>query len=1262
MGFTGEAVRQGNSTRFGVDSVGATPRAFVSFNGEPYVITRDGLIHITDLANGSGVLIQNNSGYNLSSPDPTCAFVYNARMYFLDRGGNTLQIFDDPLTGDVSLIDFFTNIGTPSGAATDGTTVWIYDASFDALHTIDPDTAATTLLGTVGFDVTTPSNNITGMFYYDGKLYLLDNGTELLFVIEDPSAATLEATAVDVNVVEFGASQRGVNGGSVHDGEAYMAGGNPDALYRFYNVRWNETIAAIEVDSGGDGSLDLSTVSSDATSFEFVPSYTAPSWLTISGNDLVITGAPDVTSDTDYSPEVRAVRGSFHEDETLTVRVSPAGAVITAPTEPTSLQFFPFEDQIVAIWQPASDNGGESPLRYDVRIDGGPWISTDLEAVYTFQGLSPETEYTIEVAQVNSAGRGAIASGMSTTDAASITVPSAPTSLSLSETHNSIVVTWAAANDNGGESPIRYDIRIDGGSWIDTGLDPMHTFSSLSAETEYTIEVAQVNSVGRGTAVSGTVTTDAAPIVIAIPGAPRSLSLSETHNSIVVTWVAAANNGGESPTRYDIRINNGNWIDTGLDLTHTFASLSAETEYTIEVVEVNSAGRGAVASASVTTDAAPVVITTPGAPRSLALTETHNSIVATWRAAANNGGESPTHYDVRIEGGGWIDAGLDLTHTFENLSAETEYTIEIAQVNSAGRGDIASESVTTDAVPVVITVPSAPRNLTADAGEDYVDLDWNAPADTGGAVVEAYKYRRREGSGTWGPWTAIGSIATQYRVTGLTPDTTYSFEVRGVNSAGDGTPSQTVNVRTDALPLILTPPSAPQNLRVTGTDPTSIDLDWNAPANNGGAVIEAYKYRQRKGSGSWRPWTAIGSTATRYTVTGLDPDAQYTFQVRAVNSEGDGTPSQTVTARTDMALPLGTPQNIEVELTSTTALLKWAAATAGGAVEEYEVSYAEGASPGTTWIPTGSTGTRFFVKGLKRGTQYTFRVRGRNSGGAGAASRAVTQKTPIASLHNALFFKECVNYFDNGGRVSEHGNASNIIRAVADNDYKTFTREKDLVLNIAVGGNPTRVDAIFVKGQDIERHSAEPTGGTGSGYSNRRMPSTVKNWEGTDVSTVVAGFQHDLYLLDSHFTATSVRVTFTGTDVKITEIMLLEFGLEIDSNADFTEIATNFVDRTGVVHPDPSGGISYTPPLGGGRDRWQIDYAVKVVPGKTLLETPEDFLYWRAKNRNHVFCMEPSRFPWRIFPAVFVGKSVPVRYRTDDKTGGEILNFRVAEQ
>ena len=509
------------------------------------------------------------------------------------------------------------------------------------------------------------------------------------------------------------------------------------------------------------------------------------------------------------------------------------------------------------------------------------------------------------------------------------------------------------------------------------------------------------------------------------------------------------------------------WLTiSGLTLVITNAEqVSQDTDFDV-LLAAESTKTAATADRTVTirvrdvTVQPPVLL--PGAPTALVLEATDTTITATWEISSDTGGESPIRYDVRIDGGAWIDAGLDLTHTFEELSPETQYTVEVAQVNSVGRSTIpASHTTTTDAAPIY--VPGAPTGL-------------------------------------------------------------------------------------------------------------------------------------------------------------------------------------------------------KVELTPTTAVLKWAAATEGGEADEYEVNVAEGASPGTTWIGTGASGTRFFVKRLKRGTQYTFGVRGRNSEGAGEASRPVTQNTPIASLHNALFFKECVNYFDKGARVSEYGNPSNIIRAVADNDYKTFTREKDLVINIAVGGNPTRIDAIFVKGQDIEGHSAEPTGGTGVGYNNRGMPSTMKNWEGTEVSTVVAGFQHDLYLLDQHFTATSVRLTFMGANAKITEIMLLEFGLEIDSNADFTQINPDFVDRTGVVHPDAGSGIAYTPPIGDERDKWEIDYVVKVVPGKTLLETPEEFLYWRAKNRNHVFCMEPSRFPWRIFPAVFVRKRVPVRYRTDDKTGTQILAFRVAEQ
>ena len=140
-------------------------------------------------------------------------------------------------------------------------------------------------------------------------------------------------------------------------------------------------------------------------------------------------------------------------------------------------------------------------------------------------------------------------------------------------------------------------------------------------------------------------------------------------------------------------------------------------------------------------------------------------------------------------------------------------------------------------------------------------------------------------------------------------------------------------------------------------------------------------------------------------------------------------------------------------------------------------------------------------------------------------------------------------------------------------------------------------------------------------------------------------------------------MTFTGANAKIVEVMCLEFGISIDANGDFTEIATNFVDREGVVHPDPGGGLVYDSPIGADdRDKWEVDFTARILPNKTLLQTPEEFLYWRSENKNHVFAMEPSRFPWRVFPATFVRRRVPVRYITDNKTGGEIINFRVAEQ
>ena len=76
-------------------------------------------------------------------------------------------------------------------------------------------------------------------------------------------------------------------------------------------------------------------------------------------------------------------------------------------------------------------------------------------------------------------------------------------------------------------------------------------------------------------------------------------------------------------------------------------------------------------------------------------------------------------------------------------------------------------------------------------------------------------------------------------------------------------------------------PDAPTNLMAVATD-GAVTLRWDAPEEDGGTPITDYEYRIN-GAGDW---ISTGSTETTYTVTGLDNDTEYTFEVRAVNRIG----------------------------------------------------------------------------------------------------------------------------------------------------------------------------------------------------------------------------------------------------------------------------------------------------------------------------------------------------------------------------------------
>ena len=182
--------------------------------------------------------------------------------------------------------------------------------------------------------------------------------------------------------------------------------------------------------------------------------------------------------------------------------------------------------------------------------------------------------------------------------------------------------------------------------------------------------------------------------------------------------------------------------------------------------------------------------------------------------------------------------------------------------------------------------PGPPRNLRTTPGNGQVTLQWTAPSDNGGAPITHYEYEQN-GDDNWHP---TGGPQTSHTVSGLTIGESYTFRIRAVNSAGNGTNSAlltaTVGGSPDDVPRE-TAPDAPRNLRSTPGN-GQVTLSWNAPSDNGGAAITDYEYRI-DGEGEW---ISIGSSNRMHTITGLTNGTVYVFRVRAVNRFGRGRASK----------------------------------------------------------------------------------------------------------------------------------------------------------------------------------------------------------------------------------------------------------------------------------------------------------------------------------------------------------------------------------
>ncbi len=170
---------------------------------------------------------------------------------------------------------------------------------------------------------------------------------------------------------------------------------------------------------------------------------------------------------------------------------------------------------------------------------------------------------------------------------------------------------------------------------------------------------------------------------------------------------------------------------------------------------------------------------------------------------------------------------------------------------------------------------------------------------------------------------------------------------------------------------------APTGLKVIGQSPNSVTLSWVAVA--GASFYDVY----RSGAAS----NAVRSGATSATISGLNPNTSYTFQVAAVSGSGKAGPRSSSVSGKTAAVSLARPSTPSVTAITATGAKVSTGRVAGATGYRW---YVNGKLNGATDGPAHS------ISGLKKSTKYTVSVKADNSTqapGPESAKRSFTTRS-----------------------------------------------------------------------------------------------------------------------------------------------------------------------------------------------------------------------------------------------------------------------------
>ncbi|XP_061409817.1 neogenin isoform X12 [Lethenteron reissneri] len=191
-------------------------------------------------------------------------------------------------------------------------------------------------------------------------------------------------------------------------------------------------------------------------------------------------------------------------------------------------------------------------------------------------------------------------------------------------------------------------------------------------------------------------------------------------------------------------------------------------------------------------------------------------------------------------------------------------------------------------------------------------------------------------------------------------------------------------------------PSAPRDVVAALVSTRFVKLMWRAPADPQGDILGYTVFYAKEKANRERAVNTTKPGDLQVTVVDLHPEAEYSFRVMALSRHGLGESSQTIRVATQAEVQVpGPAMNLEAEVTSATSItLSWDMPISGnGPILNYRLYYME-RSPGVDGEQEVDVGGQSYsMHGLKKHTEYGFRVVAVNRHGPGASTEDVVART-----------------------------------------------------------------------------------------------------------------------------------------------------------------------------------------------------------------------------------------------------------------------------